>query len=91
MQTYNIFEAKTHLSQIIQQVLNGEEVIIAKAGKPLVELNPISFDTNLELTAKPKNISSATLANDYSAAAAENMKIAKEYSKIDLEGWDEEY
>ena len=34
----NIHEAKTHLSRLIQRVLDGEEVIIAKAGKPLVKI-----------------------------------------------------
>lgn len=34
----NIYEAKTHLSRLIERVLAGEEVIIAKAGNPLVRL-----------------------------------------------------
>ena len=38
--TSNIYEAKTHLSRLIQKALQGEEVIIAKAGKPLVKLIP---------------------------------------------------
>jgi prevent-host-death family protein len=37
----NIHEAKTHLSRLIQKALAGEEVTIAKAGKPLVRLTPI--------------------------------------------------
>lgn len=36
-----IHEAKTHLSRLIQKALAGEEVIIAKAGKPVVRLVPI--------------------------------------------------
>ena len=36
-----IHEAKTHLSRLIQRALAGEEVIIAKAGKPVVRLVPI--------------------------------------------------
>lgn len=36
-----IHEAKTRLSQLIPAVLSGEEVIIAKAGKPLVKLVPV--------------------------------------------------
>jgi prevent-host-death family protein len=36
----NIYEAKTHLSELIRKVLNGDEVIIAKAGKPLVRIIP---------------------------------------------------
>ena len=38
----NIHEAKTHLSRLIAQVAAGEEVVIAKSGKPLVKLTPIS-------------------------------------------------
>jgi len=34
----NIHEAKTHLSRLLERALMGEEVIIAKAGKPLVKL-----------------------------------------------------
>ena len=33
-----IHHAKTHLSRLIERVLAGEEVIIAKAGRPLVRL-----------------------------------------------------
>lgn len=36
----NIHQAKTHLSKLIEKALNGEEVIIAKAGKPLVKMIP---------------------------------------------------
>jgi prevent-host-death family protein len=34
----NIHEAKTQLSKLIERVLTGEEVIIAKAGRPVVRL-----------------------------------------------------
>lgn len=34
----NIYQAKTQLSKLIEQVLSGEEVIIAKAGKPVAKL-----------------------------------------------------
>lgn len=34
----NIFEAKTNLSKLIEQVLNGKEIVIAKAGKPVAKL-----------------------------------------------------
>lgn len=36
----NIQAAKTHLSRIVDQVAAGEEVIIAKAGKPMAKLVP---------------------------------------------------
>jgi prevent-host-death family protein len=38
----NIHEAKTHLSRIIDEVAAGAEVIIAKAGKPMARLSPIT-------------------------------------------------
>lgn len=36
MQTFNVHDAKTHLSRLIDQAVNGEPFIIAKAGKPMV-------------------------------------------------------
>jgi len=38
MQTINIHEAKTHLSRLVEDAAAGEEVIIAKAGKPVARL-----------------------------------------------------
>ena len=34
----NIHEAKTHLSRLLEEVRQGEEVVIAKAGKPVARL-----------------------------------------------------
>jgi prevent-host-death family protein len=42
MKTVNIREAKTHLSKIIAEVIQGETFIIAKAGKPLVKLTALT-------------------------------------------------
>jgi prevent-host-death family protein len=38
----NIHEAKTHLSKLLERVALGEEVIIAKAGKPVARLVPMN-------------------------------------------------
>ena len=38
MQTINIHEAKTQLSRFVEQAAAGEEVIIARAGKPVARL-----------------------------------------------------
>lgn len=40
MKIANIHEAKTQLSKLIEAVLQGEDVIISKAGKPLVKMIP---------------------------------------------------
>ncbi len=37
----NIHYAKTHLSRLLAQVGKGQEIIIAKAGKPVAELAPL--------------------------------------------------
>ena len=46
MQITNISEAKASLSKLIEQVLNGQEVIIGKAGKPVAKLVPYKVDTS---------------------------------------------
>lgn len=38
---YNVQEAKTHLSKLVERARNGEEIIIAKAGEPAARLVPI--------------------------------------------------
>lgn len=42
MKTVNIHEAKTHLSRLVDQAAGGEPFVIAKAGKPLVKVVPLS-------------------------------------------------
>ena len=43
----NISEAKATLSRLIEQVLNGQEVIIGKAGKPVAKL--VRYEYSREL------------------------------------------
>jgi len=38
----NVHEAKTHLSRLLERVIAGEEIIIARAGKPVAKLVPIA-------------------------------------------------
>jgi prevent-host-death family protein len=42
MKIVNIHEAKTHLSRLIEEAASGEEVVISKAGKPMVRLVPFT-------------------------------------------------
>ncbi|SIT41090.1 Prevent-host-death family protein [Paraburkholderia ribeironis] len=41
MQTVNIHEAKTQFSRLVDAAANGEEIVIAKAGKPAARLVPM--------------------------------------------------
>jgi prevent-host-death family protein len=42
MRTVNIHAAKTHLSRLVDAAAAGEEIIIAKSGKPLARLCPLA-------------------------------------------------
>ena len=42
MKTVNIHEAKTHLSRLVEEAAKGKSFIIAKAGKPMVKITPLS-------------------------------------------------
>ena len=42
MVTVNVHEAKTHLSRLLVQVESGDEVVIARHGKPVAKLVQIS-------------------------------------------------
>jgi prevent-host-death family protein len=41
MKIANIHEAKSQLSKLVERALEGEEVVIARAGKPMVRLVPV--------------------------------------------------
>lgn len=42
MKIVNMHQAKTHLSRLVEEAAAGEEVVIARAGKPIVRLVAIS-------------------------------------------------
>lgn len=42
MKVINIQAAKTHLSRIVEEAAAGQEIVLAKAGKPLVRIIPFS-------------------------------------------------
>ena len=51
MQTVNIHEAKTQFSRFVDQAEAGEEIVIARAGKPVARL--VALET---LTSKPRKL-----------------------------------
>lgn len=40
MKTFNVHEAKTHLSRLLRRVARGEELVIARDGEPVARLVP---------------------------------------------------
>lgn len=76
MQTVNIHDAKTNFSKLIEAVAQGEEIIIAKAGKPAARLLPIQFTTGIR---KPGSLKGKIkIAADFDAALPEDIQSAFE-------------
>lgn len=44
MATFNVHDAKTHLSRLLEKVANGEEVVIAKSGRPVAKLVRVAVE-----------------------------------------------
>lgn len=40
-ESINVYDAKTHLSKLLERVEHGEEIVIARAGRPVAKLVPI--------------------------------------------------
>ena len=45
MDSVNLYEAKTNLSSLVERASRGEEIVIAKAGRPLARLVPLARRT----------------------------------------------
>lgn len=67
----NIHEAKTQLSKLLARVMQGEEIVIARAGKPVARLVPITQRSARRVpgTAKGK----ITIAPDFDAPLPESI------------------
>lgn len=46
MKTVNLYEAKTKLSSLVERAAAGEEIVIAKGGKPKARLGPLRRATS---------------------------------------------
>ena len=62
MRTVNVHEAKTQFSALLAAVVAGEQIVIAKAGKPVARLLPIEGPTQRELGIDDGRIS---IADDF--------------------------
>lgn len=51
--TVNIHEAKTHLSKLLERVESGEEIIIARSGKPVARLCRLGNKKGKKVKRKP--------------------------------------
>ncbi|MFI6863159.1 type II toxin-antitoxin system Phd/YefM family antitoxin [Streptomyces sp. NPDC050421] len=60
---YNVHEAKTHLSRILEHVATGEEVIISKAGEPVAKVVPLR--THVKRTGRGSLKGRIRIADDF--------------------------
>ncbi len=73
----NIHEAKTHFSKLLARVNAGEEVIIAKAGKPVARLVPVVEEKSRRTPGSAKG--KIILSDDFNAPLPE--KVMEEFEK----------
>jgi prevent-host-death family protein len=69
----NLYEAKTHLSSLVDRAAKGEEIVIAKAGKPMAKL--VASGPQLKSLRKPgRNLLGITyIADDFDAPLPEDV------------------
>lgn len=74
--TVNIHNAKTQLSRLLARVGEGEEIIIAKAGKPVALLSPLKgkMKTRKPVTAKGK----ISISKDFEKPLPKHLKSFSE-------------
>lgn len=53
MSIVNVHEAKTHLSRLLRRVAAGEEIVIAKSGRPIARLVPVEEGRKYHLGTDP--------------------------------------
>jgi prevent-host-death family protein len=72
METVNIHKAKSTLSSLIERVLKGEKIVIAKNGKPVVTLEKIKKETTKRTGGQFKG--KIKIADDFDVLPDEFMK-----------------
>lgn len=62
----NLYEAKSHLSELVDRAAAGEEIVIAKSGKPMARLVPVAKGNKRRSNAFGKNLMGVTyIAPDF--------------------------
>ena len=72
MPQVNIHQAKTHLSRLVEQAAQGQEIVIAKAGKPVARL--VALDKAKQTKRKPGALKGkGWVADDFDAPLPERL------------------
>jgi len=70
-ETVSLYEAKTHLSALVDRAAEGEEIVIAKSGKPKARLVPL--DDTRPLREPGKGRGRWKLAEDFDASLPDDL------------------
>ncbi|MBP1202484.1 prevent-host-death family protein [Duganella sp. 1411] len=76
MQIVNIHDAKTHFSKLIEAVTQGEEIVIAKAGKPAAMLVPMQTQKPVRKPGAMKG--KIKIATDFDSPLPDDLQAAFE-------------
>ncbi len=76
MTEVNVHEAKTHLSRLLARVAGGEEIVIAKGGKPVARLVPFAQRTQDRVPGRERG--RIRIAEDFDAPLPEDLQRAFE-------------
>ena len=71
----NVNEAKANLSRLIRKAMDGHEVVIAKAGQPMVKLVPIPTSSGKKVLGSAKGVAGLVLKEDWDAALTDTEMV----------------
>lgn len=74
METVNIHEAKTHLSRLVERAERGEEIIIARSGRPVARLVPLAQSTERRVFGQMRGL--ITVSDDFDDPLPDEMLAA---------------
>ena len=69
----NLYEAKTNLSSLVERAAKGEEIIIAKAGKPMAKLTAMAPESYAPRVPGGNFLGVTYLADDFDAPLPEEI------------------
>jgi prevent-host-death family protein len=69
----NLYEAKTHLSSLVDRAFKGEEIIIAKAGKVMARLVPPAPEPEIRRIFGQNLLGITYIADDFDAPLPEDV------------------
>ncbi len=71
LKTVNVHEAKTHFSRLLGRVERGEEIVIARAGRPVARLLPMRSPNKERTLGLDKE--TMVIASDFDAPLPEDL------------------